>query len=99
MGSLIERMGGIHFRVLLLVTGLAATLMAAQLVTDTAIEVRESHKERLAEAQSLTNVVARSLEKQFDYFELSEIEGILASVLARKNAPVPFRSAPVKTAA
>lgn len=79
------RMGGIHFRVLMLVTGLAATLMAAQLVTDTVVETRESQNERLAEALSMTNVVARSLEKQFDYFELSEIESILASVRARTN--------------
>jgi len=85
MSNLIEKIGGIHFRVLMLVTGLAATLLAATLIIDTAVEVRESQKERLSEARDMTNVVARSLEKQFDYFELSEIEGILGSVLARKN--------------
>ncbi|MEM9279146.1 MAG: EAL domain-containing protein [Pseudomonadota bacterium] len=85
MSNLIARMGGIHFRVLMLVTGLAATLMAAQLVTDTVVETRESQHERLSEALSMTNVVARSLEKQFDYLDLTEIESILASVRTRAN--------------
>ncbi|MEM7216271.1 MAG: EAL domain-containing protein [Pseudomonadota bacterium] len=78
-------MGGIHFRVLMLVTGLVTTLMIAQLVIDTAVEIRESRQESLDEARSMTNVVARSLEKQFDYIELSEIEEILASVRSRHN--------------
>lgn len=85
MQGLIERMGGIHFRVLMLVTGLVTTLMIAQLVIDTAVEIRESRQESLDEARSMTNVVARSLEKQFDYIELSEIEEILASVRSRHN--------------
>ena len=71
---------GIHFRVLMLVIGLAVTLVAAQFVTDTLIETQKVRDQRLVEARSITTVVARSLEKQFDYFELSDIEEILKSV-------------------
>ncbi len=71
---------GIHFRVLMLVVGLAVTLVAAQFITDTIIETQKVRDQRLVEARSMTNVVARSLEKQFDYFELSDIEEILTSV-------------------
>lgn len=71
---------GIHFRVLMLVIGLAVTLVAAQFITDTFIETQKVRDQRLAEARSMTTVVARSLEKQFDYFELSDIEEILKSV-------------------
>ena len=71
---------GIHFRVLMLVIGLAVTLVAAQFVTDTVLETQKVRDQRLVEARSITTVVARSLEKQFDYFELSDIEEILKSV-------------------
>lgn len=71
---------GIHFRVLVLVVGLAVTLVAAQFITDTIIETQKVRDQRLVEARSITTVVARSLEKQFDYFELSDIEEILKSV-------------------
>ena len=71
---------GIHFRVLMLVVGLAVTLVAAQFITDTVIETQKVRDQRLVEARSMTTVVARSLEKQFDYFELSDIEEILKSV-------------------
>ena len=73
---------GIHFRVLMLVVGFAVTLVAAQFITDTIIETQKVRDQRLVEARSMTHVVARSLEKQFDFFELSEIEGILKSVRA-----------------
>ena len=76
---------GIHFRVLLLVVGLAVTLVAAQFITDTVVETQKVRDQRLVEAQSMTNVVARSLEKQFDYFELSDIEEILKSVRTTKH--------------
>ena len=73
---------GIHFRVLMLVVGFAVVLVAAQFITDTIVETQKVRDQRLVEARSMTNVVARSLEKQFDFFELSEIEGILKSVRA-----------------
>lgn len=76
---------GIHFRVLMLVIGLAVTLVAAQFITDTILETQKVRDQRLVEARSMTNVVARSLEKQFDYFELSDIEEILASVRTNKH--------------
>lgn len=75
---------GIHFRVLMLVIGMAVTLVAAQFITDTVVETKKAQAQRLDEARSMTNVVARSLEKQFDYFELSDIEGILNSVRTTK---------------
>ncbi len=75
---------GIHFRVLFLVIGLAMTLVAAQFMTDTFVESHKVKSQRLEEARSMTNVVARSLEKQFDYFELSDIEKILKSVRTTK---------------
>ena len=76
---------GIQFRVVMLILGVALTLMAAQLATDTISETKKAQTERLEAALSMTNVVARSLEKQFDYFELDEIEGILESVRTRAN--------------
>ncbi len=82
---LIAYANGIQFRVVMLISGIALTLMAAQLATDTISETRNAQRDRLQEALSMTNVVARSLEKQFDYFELSEIEGILESVRTRSN--------------
>jgi len=69
---------GIHFRLVMLISGVALTLVVAQLATDTASETRKAQSERLEEALAMTNVVARSLEKQFEYFELDEIEGILS---------------------
>ncbi|MCB1459508.1 MAG: EAL domain-containing protein [Nitratireductor sp.] len=74
---------GLHFRFLLLVSGLAVALLAAQLVTDTANEIRKVNQRQIADALSITAVMARSLEKQFDRFELSDIEEILSSVRSR----------------
>ena len=74
---------GLHFRFLLLVSGLAVALLAAQLVTDTANEIRKANQRQIADALSITAVMARSLEKQFDRFELSDIEEILSSVRSR----------------
>jgi len=78
-------MNGIQFRVSVLIAGLAVTLMLGQLLSDTLLETRKAQDARLAEARTMTNVVARSLEKQFDFFDLSEIEGILGSVRQAKN--------------
>ncbi|MEZ5800324.1 MAG: diguanylate cyclase [Nitratireductor sp.] len=58
-------------------------LLAAQLVTDTANEIRKANQRQIADALSITAVMARSLEKQFDRFELSDIEEILSSVRSR----------------
>jgi len=60
-------------------------LILGQLFSDTILEMRKAQEVRLSEARSMTNVVARSLEKQFDFFDLSEIEGILGSVRKGKN--------------
>ena len=76
---------GIHFRVVMLISGIALTLMAAQLITDTIAETSKTQSARFDEALSTTNVVARSLEKQFEFFELTEIEAILESVRLRPN--------------
>jgi len=78
-------MGGIRFRFSILIAGLAVTLMLGQLLSDTILETRKAQQARLVEARDMTNVVARSLEKQFDFFDLAEIEGILASVRQGKN--------------
>ncbi len=69
----------------MLVVGVAVTLVAAQFITDTVVETQKVRDQRLVEAQSITKVVARSLEKQFDYFELSDIEEILKSVRATEH--------------
>jgi predicted signal transduction protein with EAL and GGDEF domain len=74
---------GLHFRFLLLVIGIAGALLAAQLVTDTLQEVRRERDARLNEALSITAVIARSLEKQFEMIELDDIEDILAKVRER----------------
>lgn len=80
-----QAMNGIQFRVSVLVAGLAAMLMLGQLLSDTVLETRKAQDVRLDEARSMTNVVARSLEKQFDFFDLSELEGILQSVRKGKS--------------
>lgn len=76
---------GLHFRFMLLVVGLAFALLAAQLATDTAGEIRRAKNQRISDALSVTNIIARSLEKQFDMLELSDIEAILANVRARPD--------------
>jgi len=76
---------GIHFRVLVLVIGMAVTLVAARFITDIVVETKRIQIERLEEARSITNVVARSLEKQFDLLEPSDIETILGSVRGTKH--------------
>jgi len=74
---------GLHFRFLSLVVGVAAIMLAAQLVADTMAELRAERQDRLDDALGFTNVIARSLEKQFDIIELDDIEQILASVRQR----------------
>ena len=69
---------GLHFRFIVLVLGVALALLAGQLVTDTVHELRRLREARLQEALSITSVIARSLEKQFDMIELNDIEDILA---------------------
>lgn len=70
-------LGGIHFRVVLLVTGLAASLMAVQLVTDIVVETRKSQAQSLFDAQFTTNSLARDLEIQLVETELSELGTLL----------------------
>ena len=77
--------GGLHFRFLLLVFGLTSALLAGQLTVDTVTQTRNTSDQRLSEALDLTNVIARSLEGQFQYFDLTEIEAILASVRAKQD--------------
>jgi len=78
-------MNGIQFRISILMAGLAVMLMLGQLFSDTILETRKAQETRLSEALSMTNVVARSLENQFDFLDLTEIEGILQSVRQGKN--------------
>jgi predicted signal transduction protein with EAL and GGDEF domain len=74
---------GLHFRLLLLVFGISASVMAAQLVTDTTGEIRKIRGQRIEDALAFTQIIARSLERQFDHIELADIEEILASVRRR----------------
>lgn len=74
-----------HFRFLMLLLGIAMALLSAQLITDTVQEVRRLREARLAEALSITSVIARSLEKQFDMIDLDDIEDILAKVRMRPD--------------
>lgn len=74
---------GLHFRFLSLVVGVAAVMLASQLVADTMSELRDERARRLNDALGMANVIARSLEKQFDIIELDDIEQILASVRQR----------------
>jgi len=76
---------GLHFRFMMLVIGMAVALLAAQLVTDTASEIRKARDQRIADALSVTSIIARSLEKQFDMLEHPDIEAILANVRARED--------------
>jgi len=70
---------------MMLVFGLITVLLAVQLSVDTVSETRKTSQHRLDQALNLTSVIARSLEKQFQYFDLSEIEEILASVRSKKD--------------
>ena len=74
---------GMHFRFLSLVLGVAALLLAAQLFTDTSSEIAHKRQQRIDAALGVTNVIARSLEKQFNHFDLDDIESILVSVRKR----------------
>ena len=74
---------GMHFRFLCLVLGVAALLLAAQLFTDTSSEIAHKRQQRIDAALGVTNVIARSLEKQFNHFDLDDIESILVSVRKR----------------
>jgi diguanylate cyclase (GGDEF)-like protein len=76
---------GLHFRLLLLVIGISASVLAAQLATDTAAEFRKIRQSRIDDALALTQIIARSLERQFDHIELADIEEILASVRNRPD--------------
>jgi predicted signal transduction protein with EAL and GGDEF domain len=76
---------GLHFRFMMLVIGIAVSLLAAQLITDTVNEVRRLRDARISEALALTGVLARTLEKQFDIIEIDEIEEILATVRAKPD--------------
>ena len=70
MRGVFERVGGIHFKVLMLVTGLAATLLAVQLITNTIVETRQAQVDRLVDAQTMTHTLAREFETQFSKIEL-----------------------------
>lgn len=85
MRRVFERVGGIHFRVLVLVTGLAATLLAVQLVTDTIVETRETQQERLAYAKTTAYEVARSLEQGLHWEDSQKSENYIASVKLKPN--------------
>ena len=76
---------GLHFRFLGLVAGIAVLLMTAQLATDTISEMNKTKANRYKEALGVTNVIARSLEKQFWDIDVDDIEQILASVLDRSD--------------
>ncbi len=76
---------GLHFRFLSLFAGVAVLLMTAQLITDTVFEMNKTRVQRFNEALGVTNVIARSIEKQFWNIEVNEIEEILASVRKRSD--------------
>lgn len=76
---------GLHFRFLMLVLGIAVSLLATQLTTDTVREIRRLREDRISDALALTSVIARSLEKQFDIIELNDIEEILSKVRSRPD--------------
>ncbi len=80
---MLAMVSGMHFRFLSLVVGVAALLLAAQLFTDTSSEIAHKRQQRIDAALDVTNVIARSLEKQFNYFDLDDIESILVSVRKR----------------
>ena len=82
---LLEMKEGIQFKFLILVSGLALAMLIANLISDAATALDETRSQRLDEATSITAVAARSLEKQFDLFELDEIEGILEALRSEKH--------------
>ena len=77
--------GGLHFQFLRLLLCVAGLLLLVQFATGTYTEVNRLRDQRLNEALGVTNVVARSLEKQFDIIELDEMEQILSSVRNRSD--------------
>jgi predicted signal transduction protein with EAL and GGDEF domain len=82
----IRRLGGsLRFRLLALVAGVGVAIMAAQLVIDAGRDYRATRQKRLDDAQTLTGVIARSLEGQFGQLSRTEIEEILQAVRARSG--------------
>jgi predicted signal transduction protein with EAL and GGDEF domain len=78
-------MTGLHFRFLGLVVAVAGLMLATQLISDTLGELEKTRTQRLSEALGVTNVIARSLEGQFEFIELDDIESILADVRSRSD--------------
>ena len=76
---------GLHFRFLSLVFGVAFVLLTVLSAADTLSELYKQRSARLLDALSVTNVIARTLEKQFDIIELDDIEEILSSVRRRAD--------------
>ncbi len=66
----------------MLVIGLAASLMAVQLVTDIVVETRHSRAQGLADARSATSLFARNFEKQLANFQFHELEELLVPLRA-----------------
>ncbi|MCB1385796.1 MAG: EAL domain-containing protein [Nitratireductor sp.] len=76
-------LSGLHFRFLSLVAGLAVLILAAQLVTDTYIEMGKQRELGLNEAMGVASAVARGLEKDFGNFDPGEIETMMAALRSR----------------
>lgn len=76
---------GLQYKFLRLVTGIVVLVLSIQLGIDSYKQFNEARSESLTKALSVTNVIARSLEKQFDLIELDDIESILASVRKRSD--------------
>lgn len=84
-GKLRQFANGIQFRVVMLICSVAVTLMAVQLFTYAISETSKAQEQRLEEARTMTNVVARGLEQQLEHLAASDIVEHLSSIQNRPN--------------
>lgn len=68
---------GLHFRFLLLAFGIVLAMMSAQLLTDSVDETRKLREQRVSDALTTGQMLARTLESRFETMSPQNVDGIL----------------------
>ena len=74
---------GLHFRFLVLASGIVLAMLMAQLFTDSVDETKKLREQRMSEAVTVAQVVARSLEPRFESMTPEEIGAVLSKIADR----------------
>ncbi len=83
-------LNSIHFQVLLLVAGFALALVLSSAAIRSYQQSHHASAGLLADAKALAGFTARSIEGQFQFMDMDEIEAILASVKSRTDVAEVF---------